>query len=65
MGVWLFCRYCVREPRIKTRLRELLLALIKAERMEEKVDRDLIKSSTQMLLEMGKDIYHEVWLLFF
>jgi hypothetical protein len=60
MGVALFSRYCVREPRIKTRLRELLLALVKSERLEEKVDRDLIKNSTVMLTEMGKEVYHEV-----
>lgn len=60
MGVALFCRFCVRDPRIKTRLRDLLLHLIKTGRDGEHVDKDLIKSSTQMLLEMGKDVYHEV-----
>mmetsp|Transcript_51346 Transcript_51346/g.125176 ORF Transcript_51346/g.125176 Transcript_51346/m.125176 type:complete len:748 (+) Transcript_51346:224-2467(+) len=59
MGVALFCRYCVREPKIKQRLCDLLLSLIKTERDGEHVDKDLIRSSTQMLMEMGKDVYHE------
>ena len=45
--------------RVKERLRELLLDLIKKERDGEKIDRDLVRSVTQMLLDMGKTVFTE------
>lgn len=59
-GVALFCRNCIRDSEVKKRLSTLLLDLIDKERRGEKVDRDVIKNSTQMLMEMGKEVFHEV-----
>lgn len=59
-GVNLFCRNCIQEPHVKKRLSDLLLELVEKERKGEKVDRDVIKNSTQMLMEMGKEVFHEV-----
>jgi len=59
MGLMLFCTHCTRSPRVKERIKKLLLQLIQAEREGEKVDRDLIRSTTQMLLDMGKNVYAE------
>ena len=59
MGVHLFCMHCVRAPAVKSRLIDLLLSKIREERDGMKVDRDLVKNSTQMLMEMGKDVFHE------
>jgi cullin 3 len=59
MGLAIFCQYCTRAPRVKERLQELLLDLIKKERDGEKIDRDLVRSVTQMLLDMGKTVFTE------
>jgi len=59
MGLTIFCQHCTRAPRVKERLRELLLDLIKKERDGEKIDRDLVRSITQMLSEMGKAVFVE------
>jgi len=59
MGLSLFCQYCTRAPRVKDRIRNLLLQLLQSERDGEKVDRHLIRSTTQMLVDMGKLVYTE------
>uniref|UniRef100_A0A7S0Z679 Cullin family profile domain-containing protein n=1 Tax=Hemiselmis tepida TaxID=464990 RepID=A0A7S0Z679_9CRYP len=59
MGVHLFCQHCVRAPGVKSRLITLLLSKIEEERNGNKVDRDLVKNSTQMLMEMGRDVFHD------
>jgi len=59
MGLAIFCQNCTRAPRVKVRLRELLLDLIKKERDGEKIDRDLVRSVTQMLVDMGKTVFTE------
>ena len=59
MGLAIFCQCCTRAPRVKERLQNLLLDLIKKERDGEKIDRDLVRSVTQMLLDMGKAVFTE------
>ena len=59
MGLAIFCQYCTRAPRVKERLRDLLLDLIRKERDGEKIDRDLVRSVTQMLMDMGKTVFAE------
>ncbi len=54
MGLNVFCQHCTRAPRVKDRIKNLLLQLIQQERDGEKVDRHLIRCTTQMLLDMGK-----------
>ena len=44
MGLAIFCQHCTRAPRVKERLQNLLLDLIKKERDGEKIDRDLVRS---------------------
>jgi len=59
MGLAIFCQNCTRAARVKVRLRDLLLDLIKKERDGEKIDRDLVRSVTQMMLDMGKTVFTE------
>mmetsp|Transcript_9527 Transcript_9527/g.18629 ORF Transcript_9527/g.18629 Transcript_9527/m.18629 type:complete len:744 (+) Transcript_9527:126-2357(+) len=59
MGLNVFCQNCTRSPRVKDRIKNLLLQLIQQERDGEKVDRNLIRCTTQMLLDMGKVVYAE------
>mmetsp|Transcript_45047 Transcript_45047/g.107378 ORF Transcript_45047/g.107378 Transcript_45047/m.107378 type:complete len:745 (-) Transcript_45047:96-2330(-) len=59
MGLAIFCQHCTRTTRVKDRIRTLLLHLIHMERNGDKVDRDLIRSITQMLKDMGDVVFAE------
>ena len=59
MGLAIFCQHCTRAPRVKQRMQDLLLDQIKKERDGEKIDRDLVRSVTQMLFDMGKTVFAE------
>ena len=60
MGLVLFREHVAREPQLKRRLLEQLLALVARERAGEVVDRSVLKSATGMLVELGcghRDVY--------
>ena len=60
LGLVLFRDYVAREPQLKRRLLEQLLALVACERAGEVVDRSALKSATAMLVELGcgsRDVY--------
>ena len=56
LGLHLWKECVVRAPRIKERLLQTLLEMIYKERTGEDVKRDLLKSVTQMLTDLGRAI---------
>eukprot|EP00958_Prasinococcus_capsulatus_P021842 scaffold3020_cov342-Prasinococcus_capsulatus_cf.AAC.9 len=59
LGLYLWRQEVVRLPRIKERLQTMLLGTIHKERSGEVVDRSLLRSITQMLMDLGRPIYQE------
>jgi cullin 3 len=62
LGLQLFRDDVARAPRIKDRLLKMLLGLVQRERTGEVVNRSLIKSVTQMLVDLGvttRSVYEE------
>eukprot|EP01119_Soliformovum_irregulare_P018177 TRINITY_DN5521_c0_g1_i1.p1 TRINITY_DN5521_c0_g1~~TRINITY_DN5521_c0_g1_i1.p1 ORF type:complete len:734 (+),score=232.83 TRINITY_DN5521_c0_g1_i1:107-2308(+) len=53
LGLIIFREHVVRSPRIKDRLLKTLLTMIHRERTGEVINRGLIKSITQMLVDLG------------
>lgn len=53
LGLQLFRDITARAPRIKDRLLKILLDLVHRERLGEVVNRSLLKSITQMLVDLG------------
>jgi cullin 3 len=53
LGLQLFRDITARAPRIKDRLLKILLDLVYRERLGEVVNRSLLKSITQMLVDLG------------
>ena len=58
LGLHLWKECVVRAPRIKERLLHTLLDMIHRERSGEDVKRDLLKSITQMLTDLGRAALH-------
>uniref|UniRef100_A0A7S0ECD9 Cullin family profile domain-containing protein n=1 Tax=Hanusia phi TaxID=3032 RepID=A0A7S0ECD9_9CRYP len=59
MGLGIFCQHCVRATGVRDRLRRLTLELIRRERDGEKIERDILRSISQMLQELGKSVFHQ------
>ncbi|KAL6049859.1 Cullin-3A isoform A [Balamuthia mandrillaris] len=62
LGLMLFRDNIARAPRIKDRLLKTLLGLVEKERRGEVINRSLVKSITQMLIDLGvnsRNVYEE------
>lgn len=59
LGLHLWKECVVRAPRLRERLLQTLLELIYKERTGEDVDRSLLRSITQMLTDLGQNVYVE------
>ena len=56
-GLQIFRDEVCHNPRIKDRLRNMMLGLVARERQGEMIDRSLLKTVTSMLVELGRDVY--------
>lgn len=59
LGLDLWRDVVVRSPRIRHRLLEMLLGMVARERQGEIVDKSLLRSMTQMLVDLGHAVYVE------
>lgn len=62
LGLMLFRENVARAPKIKDRLLRILLSLVQRERLGEPINRGLVKSITQMLIDLGvngRGVYEE------
>jgi len=59
LGLDLWRDNIVRQPQIQERLLTILLEFIHRERLGEVIDRALIRSVTQMLMDLGPQVYQE------
>jgi cullin 3 len=62
LGLKIFRDNVARSPRIKDRVLKMILSLVHKERMGEPINRGLLKSITQMLIDLGinsRAVYEE------
>lgn len=57
LGLQIFRDQVARAPKIKDRLLNALLSLVHRERTTEIIDRSLFKGVTQMLVDLGREVY--------
>jgi len=58
-GLLIFRDEVCRHPRIKERLLSMLLDLIRRERSGEMIERGLVKTATEMLVELSREVYQQ------
>jgi len=59
LGLKLWRDNIVRTSTIKQRLLKTLMELIRNERTGETIDKGMVRSITQMLMDLGQNVYHE------
>lgn len=59
LGLKLWKVHVVRNPTVQDRLLSTLLLSIESERKGEMIDRNLVRSSTKMLIDLGLPVYQE------
>lgn len=57
LGLELWRDHVVRHPAIRARTLSVLLDMIQRERLGEVIDRSLVRSTTQMMVDLGQSVY--------